>query len=417
MFDRHAESLMVSILDYEELNPFSLIFNSEYRTVHELRKTIALKLLQEEDRFKNNVLLRDLAKEISYQKKFVPLYEKFMINKSVRINSKTSIQERRINNQSLLKKPTSFLSGNIPELKNYGNYSNLSTMNYKKANSEMFDSNKELSVFNSILNKRSENKSLTVNLEKISNINGFPTGNRFDTATAVIDLTQKKSNNRWNSSVKKRLNTSTLSDSDNEVKTKIESSRFQNVLFPKIINNGKNEGLAAEIPAIIPNHRIRSTSKIRKFIADNESKEIVFNKSKTIKESEQKVKASNLNQSKQSEENRNKSISTKNRLDITSNDNILNNLILSKNKNLVLKAGYFKVDSSKFTTNKEINSKFNIDENNKIRRSTSKTIHKHPYSDNLNKLTLSSSKPHTPFLVNPVKEDPKKSYRSRSKKV
>ena len=61
-YEKMGRQLLISVLDYEELNPFSKVFSSEYHNVFNLRKYISIKLSQEDPRFKNNNLIQNLIK-------------------------------------------------------------------------------------------------------------------------------------------------------------------------------------------------------------------------------------------------------------------------------------------------------------------------------------------------------------------
>jgi len=227
VYDRHGIGLLVSILDYEELNPHSRIFNGPFKTVCEMRKYIANKLIQDESRFNNNVLLKDLAKEINYQKKFTPLYEKFMINKAVRYNSKISLQDRRNNPP---KKHISYhLSGNIMDLRNYNIdppstlQNHLSSFLDKKPNSD--DKLDKLDMFNGILNKRNENKYQTM---KSNNSNNFNMNN-MNNMNKIINSSGVT--NTYDGEYKEKLNSNRTNNLSNNQNTNLLKDEF---IFPKI---------------------------------------------------------------------------------------------------------------------------------------------------------------------------------------
>jgi cytosolic carboxypeptidase protein 5 len=98
-YEKMGFSLLIAILDYEELNPYSRVFKSEYSHVSNVRKFISNKILKEDDKYRNNVLNQNLNKDICAVKKFVPLFEKFInhlnnliVKKSLKLLSKDSMR-------------------------------------------------------------------------------------------------------------------------------------------------------------------------------------------------------------------------------------------------------------------------------------------------------------------------------------
>ena len=85
-----GRQLLVSVLDYEELNPFSKVFSSEFQNVFNLRKYISIKLSQEDPRFKNNNLIQNLIKNINFVKTFQSTFEKLSLKKEGKSNNSFS---------------------------------------------------------------------------------------------------------------------------------------------------------------------------------------------------------------------------------------------------------------------------------------------------------------------------------------
>ena len=332
IYDRHGIGILISILDYEELNPYSVIFNGPFKTVCELRKFVANKLIQDEDRFKNNILLKDLAKEISFQKKFTPLYERFMINKSVRYNSKISLQDRRANK----KKPTSHLNLGILDLRNYSNMLNNNSNNpgslHKPINSNTEDIDK-LDIFNGFYEKRNKNKLQTINIKinsiknginssgttsnsinsvlenqntikqdtsrnyevKLPSINNINNTQKMRNKSGINLKTKEKDLNQitntninTNSNVLPNSSQNTLkhikpNKENEEVSKKISDNYKLNKLYQEVINLGKNNTFTTNenlIFATSKNIALKGDSKINtKFISSEDiTKKFVFNK-------------------------------------------------------------------------------------------------------------------------------------------
>ena len=338
IYDRHGIGLLISILDYEELNPYSLVFNGPFKTVCEMRKFIANKLLQDEDRFRNNVLLKDLAKEITFQKKFTPLYEKFMINKSVRYNSKIGLQDRRANQ----KKPTSnqHLSGNILDLRNYENYYNVSNLKdvKKHPNSDNMIEKFEKIELLSASSKRNASKLKTVNAPIINkNLKNLGT-------------------------IENKGNSSTNSTNNNDIETndKMRSSRTGGFFFPKIdsiINNTKIRNKSGKtIIAISANSQLKSLSSVESRF--NTSLKINSNKYlKEFKELDEINTKVNENIKLTRLYKDVKSINTKNNT-LTNSSNKVESL--NSNKKVVLKGNYAKLEY-KLESSKDINKNLNLD--------------------------------------------------------
>ncbi len=100
IYEKMGRELLISVLDYEELNPFSKVFSSEFQNVYNVRKFISLKLSQDDARFKNNNLIQNLIKDINYVKTFTSLYEKF----SQKLETKLIISSNTMRNKDI-KKP------------------------------------------------------------------------------------------------------------------------------------------------------------------------------------------------------------------------------------------------------------------------------------------------------------------------
>ena len=86
-FEKMGRQLLISVLDYEELNPFSKVFSSEFKNVANARKFISTKLLNEDPRFKNKYQIQNLVKDINFVKDFIPLFEKFSQKNEAKLNN------------------------------------------------------------------------------------------------------------------------------------------------------------------------------------------------------------------------------------------------------------------------------------------------------------------------------------------
>jgi len=88
-------SLLISILDYEGLNPFSRLYNSEFKEVRVVRENISKNIYQKIDKYRGNLLVSNLNKNIEAFKKFKSLFEKYILknekNKIHRFTSKSNI--------------------------------------------------------------------------------------------------------------------------------------------------------------------------------------------------------------------------------------------------------------------------------------------------------------------------------------
>lgn len=105
-YEKMGFSLLIAILDYEELNPYSRVFKSEYSNLSNLRKFISNRILKEDDKYRNNVMNQNLNKDICAVKKFIPLFEKFInhlnnliIKKSLKLLSKDGIRHNSGNKE------------------------------------------------------------------------------------------------------------------------------------------------------------------------------------------------------------------------------------------------------------------------------------------------------------------------------
>lgn len=75
-YEKMGISLLISVLDYEGLNPFSRISNSIYRDIFGVREAVSGLILNTYDKFKGNIMCTNLHKNINSLKKFTSIYEK-----------------------------------------------------------------------------------------------------------------------------------------------------------------------------------------------------------------------------------------------------------------------------------------------------------------------------------------------------
>ena len=76
-YEKMGVALLISVLDYEGLNPFSKIKKSEHKEVKVLRSATAQHIYNTNERYKNSLYYQNMYKNISTQKSFKSFYEKF----------------------------------------------------------------------------------------------------------------------------------------------------------------------------------------------------------------------------------------------------------------------------------------------------------------------------------------------------
>lgn len=74
-YEKMGVSLLIAILDYEELNPFSRIGNTDYKSVENLRLSIANNLINSEEKFRSSSSCNNFIKNLNYMKKFKSIKE------------------------------------------------------------------------------------------------------------------------------------------------------------------------------------------------------------------------------------------------------------------------------------------------------------------------------------------------------
>jgi hypothetical protein len=100
-YEKMGIALLISLLDYEEINPFSRISNTEYCSIENLRKSLSLKLISEEDRFKHNLLFLNMAKDITRYKRQHSINEK-NLRKGERLPSIKVLFKRKVGNNFVI---------------------------------------------------------------------------------------------------------------------------------------------------------------------------------------------------------------------------------------------------------------------------------------------------------------------------
>lgn len=94
-YQKMGVSLLTAILDYEGLNPFSRLYNSEFKDVKGVRENVSKNIYLKEDKYRGNLMISNLNKNIEAFKKFKSLFEKFIAknekNKTQRLASKSNI--------------------------------------------------------------------------------------------------------------------------------------------------------------------------------------------------------------------------------------------------------------------------------------------------------------------------------------
>lgn len=96
-------SLLIAVLDYEKLNPFSRVGNSDYQTIENLRMSVATQLLNSEEKYKTSSQCQSYLKNLNAVKKFESLGEKIIeklsnIDKALAAKRSNSVDFRKISN-------------------------------------------------------------------------------------------------------------------------------------------------------------------------------------------------------------------------------------------------------------------------------------------------------------------------------
>ena len=114
-YEKMGISLLISILDYEQINPFSRVGNSNYKTVENLRNITANIIYNSDDKYKGSFMCQNYMKNIHSVKKFISLNEKF----SIKISQKENViikKSQSTSNKQFLSKGNNDNINNLFEL-------------------------------------------------------------------------------------------------------------------------------------------------------------------------------------------------------------------------------------------------------------------------------------------------------------
>jgi len=92
--------MLIAVLDYEKLNPFSRLANTEYKSIENLRISVAHQIFQGEEKYKSSAFCQNYIKNLNSVKKFESINEKIIEKLKNRKISKrsNSMSMRKINN-------------------------------------------------------------------------------------------------------------------------------------------------------------------------------------------------------------------------------------------------------------------------------------------------------------------------------
>jgi len=94
-YEKMGISLLIAILDYEKLNPFSRIGNSDFKTIENLRFYVANRTFNTEEKYISSAYCQNYIKNLNTVKKFESLNEK-IIDKITKME-KTSKRSNSMN--------------------------------------------------------------------------------------------------------------------------------------------------------------------------------------------------------------------------------------------------------------------------------------------------------------------------------
>jgi len=96
-YQKMGISLLIAILDYEDLNPFTRLYNSDFKDVKGVRECVSKNLLFKDEKFRGNLLYSNLNKNIESFKKFNSLFDKYS-NKNIRRKNNRFISKSNVIN-------------------------------------------------------------------------------------------------------------------------------------------------------------------------------------------------------------------------------------------------------------------------------------------------------------------------------
>ncbi len=170
-YEKMGIALVISIMDYEGINPYSRLFTSEFQSLFNLRSHVSNKLLNEDDKYKRSLANHSFNKDINSFKKTLSIFEKLSSFFHKSENTFKKAQQPKISEKLNKILPKIILPAN--EVKNFSTQRNTKITKIAKINS---------------LQKE--------NFVKIFNI-GFKTTSR------VLNLSNREDQKRFNSKLSK----------------------------------------------------------------------------------------------------------------------------------------------------------------------------------------------------------------------
>ncbi len=193
-YHKMGASLLIAILDYEGLNPFSRIFNSQYNSVEGVRENLCNIIINKSEKFRGNLLFSNLSKNIDNFKKFNSLYEKYM-TKNVRSNCRGLVFKRKFKNQP----PSSDCKNNSITISPLVNTQNNSTFNCNLQNNNTFIERNKISKTNKKFdsNRKEINKNVNYNFdEKDNSQKRSSNSEKFNLTNSIIKVSNINDNDK-----------------------------------------------------------------------------------------------------------------------------------------------------------------------------------------------------------------------------
>jgi hypothetical protein len=103
-YEKMGISLLIAILDYEKLNPFSRLGNTEYKCLENLRSVTGKYLFKNDEKFKLTPNIKIIYKNIKNQKGVISLQEKYVNFLTKEAISKINSEKKEKRKQKLLAK-------------------------------------------------------------------------------------------------------------------------------------------------------------------------------------------------------------------------------------------------------------------------------------------------------------------------
>ena len=99
-YEKMGVSLLISILDYEKLNPFSRLGSSDYKSIENLRMSVADHLFNSEEKYKSSAYCQNYVKNLDSVKKFESLNEMIIhkLNKEKAFKRSNSLSFKKMIN-------------------------------------------------------------------------------------------------------------------------------------------------------------------------------------------------------------------------------------------------------------------------------------------------------------------------------